>query len=142
MGNVPIYPKNVSLESLSLASKTRDGKLDREKLKKSCSDFESILIGQLLKTMRQSMAPSGPSGLTGNGLGKGIYESLFDQEVSQSLARRRGLGLGKMIYDRMIQREEKRTPGPQGTDRLQNDGMGLRGLSTRERGKFDGAFGR
>ena len=139
MGNVPIYPKNVSLEPLSPAFKTKDGKLDREKLKKSCSDFESILIGQWLKTMRQSIAPSG---LMGNGLGKGIYESLFDQELSQALAKRGGLGLGKTIYDRMIRQEGKRTPGPQGTDKVEKEGMGLRGLSTREKGRFYGVSGR
>jgi peptidoglycan hydrolase FlgJ len=111
MGNVPIYPRNVSLESLSTAGKAGEKKLDREKLKKACTDFESIMISQLLKSMRQTMAPSG---LTGNGLGKGIYDSLFDQEVSRSLAKRGGLGLGKMIYNRVIRQEEKKGPIPPG----------------------------
>ena len=105
MANLPIHPKSARTEGFPLVSKTGEKKIDREKLKKSCADFESILVSQMLKSMRQSLIPAGE---TGNGLGKDTYTSLFDQELSQSLAKRGGLGIGKKIYDGVIQREERK----------------------------------
>ena len=139
MGDVPIYPKSVSVESLSPTSKIGDRKLDRDKLKKSCADFESILISQLLKSMRQTMTTSG---LMGGGLGKDMYISLFDQELSQSLAKRGGLGLGKIIYNRVIQQEERNKPTLSETDKSRVDRTETRTPSTRERGNVHAIFGR
>ncbi len=139
MGNVPIYPKSVNVESLSPTSKIGDRKLDRDKLKKSCGDFEAILIQQLMKSMRQTMITSGS---TGGGLGKDMYISLFDQELSQSLAKRGGLGLGKMIYDRVIQQEERNKPTLSETDKARADRTEIRTPSTRERGNVHAIFGR
>ena len=117
-------------------------RVDREKLKKSCADFESILISQMLKSMRQAMTPSREPG---NGLGKDTYTSLFDQELSQSLAKRGGLGLGKKIYDQVIQREERKRPPVSETDRAGKARGGrteIRTPSNRERGRIHGIFGR
>ncbi len=139
MGNVPIYPKTGSIEGLPLATKGGDRKLDRDKLKKSCADFESILISQILKSARQTMTTSG---FMGNGLGKGIYESLLDQELSQSLSKREGLGLGKMIYNRMIQQEERRGATPPAREKTETDQPGIKIRSPHERGNLDGTFGR
>ena len=139
MGNVSIYPKTGSIEGLPLATKGGDKKLDRDKLKKSCADFEAVFIQQLLKSMRQTVMKSD---FMGNGTGKDIYESLVDQELSQSLSKRGGLGLGKMIYDRMIQQEERNKPTPSETDKARIDRTDIRTPSLRERGNFHGVFGR
>ena len=105
MGNLPIHPKNPRTEGFPLVPQGGEKRIDREKLKKSTADFESILISQMLKSMRQAMTPKVEKG---NGLGKDTYTSLFDQELSQSLGKRGGLGLGKKIYDGVIQREERK----------------------------------
>ena len=139
MGNVPIYPKTGSVEGFPLATRGADKKLDREKLKKSCADFESILINQVLKSARQTVTTSG---FMGNGLGKGIYESLLDQELSQSLAKRGGLGLGKIIYNRMIQQEERREATFPETDTKQTDPRELKIPSIRQKGNDHAVFGR
>lgn len=139
MGNVPIYPKTGSIEGLPLATKGGDRKLDRDKLKKSCADFEAVFIQRLLKSMRQTVMRSD---FIGNGAGKDIYESLFDQELSQSLSKGEGLGLGKLIYNRMIQQEERRGTTPPPREKRETDQPGIKIRSPHERGNLDGAFGR
>ena len=84
--------------------------IDREKLKKACADFEALFIHQLLKFMRQA-APS--SALLGNGPGTEIYQSLMDQELSNHLARRSGIGLGEMMARQILRREESKGPSTQ-----------------------------
>ncbi len=82
-------------------------KIDREKLRKACTDFESLLIYNMMKFMRQSVPQNG---ILSGGPGQEVYQSLFDQEISKSLARRSGLGIGEKIYRQMIQRAEKEAP--------------------------------
>lgn len=141
MANLPIHPKSARTEGFPLVSKTGEKKIDREKLKKSCADFESILVSQMLKSMRQSLMPAGQ---TGNGLGKDTYTSLFDQELSQSLAKRGGLGLGKKIYDRVIQREERKRPSSSETDQAGKveRGAGIRTLPNSKRGRIHVILGK
>ncbi len=83
------------------------GRLDREKLKKACTEFESLLVFQMMKFMRRSVPQNG---FLGGGPGQDIYQGLLDQELSKSLAQRGSLGVGEKIYKQMIQREEKGTP--------------------------------
>ncbi len=93
-------------------------KLDREKLHKACTDFESLLIYQMMKFMRQSVPQNG---FLGGGPGQDIYQGLFDQELSKSLARRSGLGIGEKIYRQMIQRAEKEPSTAQELNALKTD---------------------
>jgi Rod binding domain-containing protein len=84
--------------------------IDREKLKKACADFEALFIHQLLKFMRQA-APS--NALLGNGPGTEIYQSLIDQELSNHLAERSGIGLGEIMARQILRREETKGPSTQ-----------------------------
>jgi len=69
------------------------------KLKKACADFESMLVYQLLKTMRQTIPKSGV--LSGSH-GKDTYEMMFDQKVADEVARKgQGLGLQKILYNQI-----------------------------------------
>jgi flagellar protein FlgJ len=82
-------------------------KVDEEKLKRACMDFESLFVYQMLKSMQQTVPKSG---LLGEGPEKGIFESLFGQEWSKALAHQGGLGLGKMLYKQMLRSEEEKHP--------------------------------
>jgi flagellar protein FlgJ len=82
-------------------------KVDEEKLKKACMDFESLFIYQVLKSMQETVPKSG---LLGEGPEKGIFESLFGQEWSKALAHQGGLGLGKMLYKQMLRSEQEKYP--------------------------------
>ncbi len=68
-------------------------KINEEKLKKACADFESIFISHMLKTMRSTVPKS-----KSNFPGKDIYSSLVDQKVAEDLTKRGGgIGLQEML---------------------------------------------
>jgi flagellar protein FlgJ len=83
------------------SAKGQGPKIDEEKLKKACMNFESLFIQRLWKSMRQTVMKSG---LFGGGTEEEVYQSLFDQELSKSLASGRGISLGKMIYEQMMKK--------------------------------------
>ena len=69
-----------------------------DRLKKACGQFESIFINQILRSMRRTV-PHG--GLLKEGPEMEIFQSLYDETLSQNLAQQKGVGLGKMIYRQM-----------------------------------------
>jgi Rod binding domain-containing protein len=139
MENLPIHPKTEGPQRFPLDTQGGKKKLDRDKLKKSCADFEALFTQQLLKSMRQTTLRSD---VMGKGAGKDMYESLFDQELSKSLAKRGGLGLGMMMYNRMVRQEEKQGMTPAEQDKIRTDPPALRIRSARERGNLNGTLGR
>ncbi len=104
MDNIPMNSIVKASKNLSSTIKPEDKRLDREKLKKACNDFEALFMAQMLKSMRQTIPQTG---FLGKGLGDDIYQGLMDQELSQKLSQSKGLGLGKAIYRQMLKREEK-----------------------------------
>ncbi|MDI6687669.1 MAG: rod-binding protein [Desulfobacterales bacterium] len=67
--------------------------ISEDRLKKACTDFESIFINYMLKTMRRTVPQSGT-----NFPGKDIYSTIVDQKVAEDLAKRGGgIGLQKIL---------------------------------------------
>jgi flagellar protein FlgJ len=90
-------PPKAQAERTATDEKARTEK--EQKLKKVCRDFESILVYQLLKTMRQSI-PKG--GILGGSYGKDTYEMLFDKKIADDLAQNEhGLGMQKVLYNQL-----------------------------------------
>lgn len=76
-----------------------------KRLKKACADFESILIYNMLKTMRNTI-PQG--GLLKNYPGKDTYNMLIDQQIAADMAHsHNGLGLQKILFDQMTKLKDK-----------------------------------
>lgn len=65
------------------------------KLKNACADFEGIMLQQLFESMKKTV---GSGGVFGDSHQKQMYESMFIQEVSATLARERGVGLAEALY--------------------------------------------
>lgn len=65
------------------------------KLHKACTDFEAIIIKQLLSAMRRTV-PEG--GLFSGGYAQDMYQSMSDEQLSKELANGRGLGIGEALY--------------------------------------------
>ena len=76
-------------------------RMNQDRLKKACADFESIFIRQIFQSMRQTL-PEG--GFIKGGPEKEIFQSLFDEELSKKIAGGRGWGLGKMLYKQLLER--------------------------------------
>ena len=107
--NLLVSPVN-PLSTPESADKGPGGKrIDEGKLKKACGDFESIFISQLLKEMRKSIPKSG---LLDGGGQQDMYLSLFDEELSKSLAKRGGIGLGKILYQNIMKPSPNKDRAP------------------------------
>jgi len=94
-------PINPTMASSLTSTPKGNPTIDEGRLKKACTDFESLFINRIIESMRKTVPESG---FLGGGPDKEVLQSLFDQEVSRSLARAGGIGLGKMIYDQMMRR--------------------------------------
>ena len=111
MDKMPIF-NNIRIgKAFSSEPKSGAEGIDKEKLKKASTEFESLFIQEILKFLRQTIPASG---LAGPAAGKEVYQSLLDQELSKNLAKKGGLRIGEMVYKQMLRKEEKKTasPGP------------------------------
>jgi len=110
--NVP--PGNAEAQAAPSGKEPGKNRLDADKLKKACGDFESIFVAKLFKAMRGSIPRSG---LFDKGSQQEMYQSLFDEEISKHLAKRGGIGLGNMMFRNMTAKENReRLPGPSSGD--------------------------
>lgn len=70
--------------------------LRQEKLERACSEFESIFITYMLKSMRSAVTEDG---LLGNSNESKIIRSMFDENLALGMAKGQGMGLGKMLFE-------------------------------------------
>jgi len=85
----------------ALPTKSNSDGNGNDKLRKCCADFESLLIYEMVKTMRRSISKSD---LLHGGQGEELFEQLFDQEVCRSLCERRGFGLADVLYSQLLEK--------------------------------------
>jgi Rod binding domain-containing protein len=109
INNLLIKPVNLLPTPPSEAKESGAKEIAQGKLKKACEDFESIFISQMLRVMRQAIPKSG---LLDGGNEQDTYLSLFDEEVSKSMAQKGGIGLGKILYQNIMRQKENRNPSP------------------------------
>ena len=68
------------------------------KLRKTCRDFESLLVQQMLSKMRASIPKSD---LFGSKDKEEIFQSMLDEEYAKELSASSSLGLGDMLYEQL-----------------------------------------
>lgn len=105
------------------------------KLKEAAQAFEAYFIQSLLKEMRRTQ-PKG--GLFGEGSGKEIYQSLFDQKIAQKMTESGGIGLSKVIIKNLppglknLEASTDRREATNGYDQFrQREPLGVRDEDTR-----------
>lgn len=72
---------------------------DREQIRKVSEDFESIFLGIVLKSMRQTVQKSG---LMDGGNAEDIYRSMLDDEYAKMMAEQRHTGLADNIEEFLL----------------------------------------
>lgn len=78
----------------------------RLQAKKVSQDFEALMVGMMMKSMRETV---GKDKLTGGGHGEEVYSSMLDQEyAAASVKRGGGLGLAKLIEKDIIRQENRK----------------------------------
>ena len=73
---------------------------NKETLEKAASQFEALVLGQLLKSARESS----PGGLMGDGgdQASSTMSGMADEHFAQALAAKGGLGLASMVSKGLI----------------------------------------
>ncbi|MEQ1932352.1 MAG: rod-binding protein [Fimbriimonadaceae bacterium] len=80
------------------ALKANQEPLTRAKLHEAAKGFETMLVKQLVEQMQKGTE------MFGKGPGAGVYQDLFNQALSESMANRGSLGVAKMITKQMESR--------------------------------------
>jgi Rod binding domain-containing protein len=97
---------------------------DDRRLKKQCVKFEGILLEYMFKSMQQTV---GEGGIFGKSFQRQMYQSMFIQKVSASLAGSSGLGLADQLYRQETGRPPKGTQAPDKVIQNQNDSKEIKG---------------
>jgi flagellar protein FlgJ len=79
-----------------LANASKD--INLGKLKKACSDFESLFINYMLKSMRSSIQEGG---IFEHSEESKMFRSMFDEKLADEISSSGGLGLGETLYKRL-----------------------------------------
>ncbi len=69
----------------------------KDQLKAVTSQFESILLRQMMSAMRATVPRSGFL----DSFSLQMYESMLDEEIANVVAKERGIGLSEMLYDQL-----------------------------------------
>lgn len=92
-------------DSLLPTANFNKGKVDEEKAKKVCREFESLFWQEIFKTMRKMTWGKGWGNYSGSG--NEIYQTLLEQEISKSLAQKKGIGIGDLLYKQITKQQKK-----------------------------------
>ncbi len=88
-------PYNSAMIQRDLKSENEQDK----KLKEACEDFEALFTGLMLKTMRSTVPEDS---LFGSNNQKEIFQSMFDQEIANTIAHSdNNVGIGDMLYQKL-----------------------------------------
>ena len=105
--NVTMTPQAGSKHATTAAA----DKTNETKLRKACSDFEAIVLRQMLTSMRESIPKSG---LLDGGYAEKMYQSMRDEELAKEMAGGKGTGLGELLF-KQLSGQSRLTVGKRGT---------------------------
>jgi len=98
------------------ALKARVAAGDKGSLRAVAQQFEALMIGMMLKSMRETKFSEEDDPMN-SGEGVKLYRDLLDQQWAEKLSKGRGLGFADMIVKSM---EKYGTPPPVGADRVRD----------------------
>jgi soluble lytic murein transglycosylase-like protein len=87
-------PQASSAQAANGSTRPSKQSADAQRAKKACEEFESILIYQMLSTMRRAFKSGDDSD---SGFGGDIFKSMMDEQLSVAMAKAGGIGLSKLM---------------------------------------------
>ncbi|MEN6521539.1 MAG: rod-binding protein [Armatimonadota bacterium] len=82
------------------ASKNDAVTRDDKSLKNACMEFESVLVHQMIKNMRNSVIKSD---LFGSSEKEEMFQDMMDEETSKNFSKTGSIGLADVMYRQLIQ---------------------------------------
>lgn len=82
---------------------------DTAQIKQLAEEFESLFLGIVLKSMRDTVPKDG---LINGGNAEDIYRSMLDTEYSKEMARQRSTGLANNIEEYLLRAYQKTDSAP------------------------------
>jgi flagellar protein FlgJ len=119
----PVSGNEIHRQSLAAtAAEPASQERDRLAVKKVARDFESMFVGMMFKSMRETV---GKDSLTDGGHGEEIYRSMLDQEYAKASSEGRGIGLAGLIEKELLKTvhnaEKKSVASPNDTASALNE---------------------
>lgn len=74
---------------------------DQQALKEACKEFETILLEQMLNSMRKTI---NKSGLMQGGMAEDIFEDMLYEKYARKMSDSANLGLADMLYRQLSQK--------------------------------------
>jgi soluble lytic murein transglycosylase-like protein len=109
----------LSAKSGPLVADAADGGAaqSRKKLHDTAENFEALMAGFLVRSMRQAMSSSG---FYGSAYGSEIFQSMMDEVLAQTLAARANLGIAEALERQLASRVPASAAPPVKTAGLEN----------------------
>lgn len=85
----------MKVENINPAVPSSDVEKQKAELKKACQQFEAVFLSYLLKEMRKTV-PKG--GLFGESFSFDVFQSLYDETLSEELSKNKGIGIAEELY--------------------------------------------
>ena len=98
---VIVDPAQVAARLVARADSPPVVTAEARRAREAARDFEALLLGQMLRSIRASGAVAG--GLF-TGKGQRVYQEMIDDEMGRALARAGGLGLADLIARDLLRR--------------------------------------
>lgn len=95
--------KNMSIAVAGIGESQQFDKQDA-RLRKACQDFESLLIGQMLKSMKETVTKSD---LFGSREKEEMFQSMLDEQTAIEMSRSGSLGIAEMLYKQLSRLHEQ-----------------------------------
>jgi Rod binding domain-containing protein len=80
---------------------------DEQRLKKACKQFESVLVGQMLKQMRESVPKTD---LFGSDEKESMFRGMLDDEIAMNASNSGAFGLADVIYSQLAPKNLAKVP--------------------------------
>jgi soluble lytic murein transglycosylase-like protein len=107
MSSIPSQPVTAGSEQ---TQRTLDPKA-KARLQRAVKEFESVMVGYMLKSMRSSIPKDS---MFGESYGGDMMEGMFDGELARYVSHGSTLGLGEMLYKEITGEEMPQQTGPGG----------------------------
>jgi Rod binding domain-containing protein len=105
--SLPVDASKAMMLAQSAPVKTPAYAANAANAKKAASEFEGVLVSQMLGSMFEGISTDGPFG---GGEGEAMFRSLMIDEYGKGIAKRGGLGLTNAIVKSLLSHQESRTP--------------------------------